>query len=305
MTDYENASAEYRRRICRAMDFISQNLSRNPKLEEVAAAAAFSPYHFHRLFQAVVGETIAEFTRRLRLEKAAHRLNHDRTAEITVIAHQLGFSSSQNFAKAFKKHFSVSPSEYRKQSKIGNTDSNLGNVDPHNPEYFASLIAIEEQQRKNDMNVEVKDLPAYHVAYVRRVGAYGSEIKSAFDSLGAWAGPRGFFENGIILASYWDNPEITPTEKCRSDACVTVPENTQAEGPVGIQTLPAGRFAVSRVEIPDGEFESFWQALLRDWLPNSGYQLDDRSCYEIYYNQAHQHPENKWIVDLCQPVKLL
>ena len=70
----DSTAWEYRKRVCLAMNFISENLDRDLSLEEVARAGSFSKFHFHRVFKAAVGETIAEFTRRLRLEMAANRL---------------------------------------------------------------------------------------------------------------------------------------------------------------------------------------------------------------------------------------
>ncbi|NQT17474.1 MAG: helix-turn-helix transcriptional regulator [Planctomycetes bacterium] len=82
---------EYRERVCHAMNFISRNLDRDLSLEEIAEAALFSRFHFHRIFKAVVGETVAGFTRRLRLELAANRLLSRPDEDITTIAIGCGF----------------------------------------------------------------------------------------------------------------------------------------------------------------------------------------------------------------------
>nr|VUD33322.1 transcriptional activator RamA [Raoultella sp. NCTC 9187] len=117
---------DYRAQVFKAIDYISQNLCFNPTLEEIASAVALSSFHFHRIFKAEVGETIAGFTRRLRMEKAAMWLIESPRRDITGLALRVGFSSSQNFAKAFRQHFSVSPGEYRRlhaasvKSKPGN-----------------------------------------------------------------------------------------------------------------------------------------------------------------------------------------
>ena len=77
---------EYIRRVCRAMDYISARLAENPTLDEIAESAAFSKYHFHRVFKGVTGETVADFTRRLRLERAAQHLLFDMNRDVTDIA---------------------------------------------------------------------------------------------------------------------------------------------------------------------------------------------------------------------------
>ena len=121
----EATGLDYRQRICRAMNFISANLGREPALEEIAASANFSPFHFHRIFKAATGETVFGFLRRLRLEWAANRLLADPRQDVTTVALDCGFSSSQNFAKAFRARFGTTPSAFRR-SKRGTKASKGG-----------------------------------------------------------------------------------------------------------------------------------------------------------------------------------
>jgi len=87
-------SIDYKKRVCFAMNFISQNIERDLSLDEIAETASFYKYHFHRIFKAVVGETVASIIRRLRLELAANRLLSKHHDDITTIAMDGGFSSS-------------------------------------------------------------------------------------------------------------------------------------------------------------------------------------------------------------------
>jgi AraC family transcriptional regulator len=103
----------------------------------------------------------------------------------------------------------------------------------------------------------------------------------------------------------WDTPQITPEGKNRYDACVTVSEELVPDGNIGIQHLPGGRCAVYQREVADKQFKDPWIELMRDWLPVSGYQPDDRPTLEIFRNNAAEHPEQKWVVDFCLPVKPL
>jgi len=52
-------------------------------------------------------------------------------------------------------------------------------------------------------------------------------------------------------------------------------------------------------------YEEAWNMVFGGWLPESGYQPDDRLCYEIYQNDPKEHPEGIHIVDICVPVKPL
>ena len=156
------------------------------------------------------------------------------------------------------------------------------------------------------MNVEVKDMPEMNVAYVRAIGPY-QEVGKAFERLMAWAGPRGLlqFPETRVLGVYHDNPEVTDTDKLRADACITVPEGTEVDGDVGNMRVPGGLFAVARFEVAVGEFGEAWDQLMGGWLPESGYQPDDRLCYELCHNNPKDHPEGKYIIDICAPVRPL
>jgi AraC family transcriptional regulator len=299
-----STAMDYRKRVCRAMNFISQNLDRDLPLEEVAEVAAFSMFHFHRIFKAVVGETVAGFTRRLRLELAANRLRSSQRNDITTIAMDCGFSSSQNFAKAFRQHFGETPSNYRK-SKFGNKFSKAENAlslralyDPD-----TAVVNLNNHERRDTMKAEVREMPEHNVAYVRKMGPYGKETsEQAFGDLMPWAGPRGYLSSGVLLGVYWDNPDVTPPEKCRVDACITVPRGTVPEGQIAIQTISGGPYAVCHFEIQADSFQQAWEDAF-GWLVNSGYECDDRPCYELYHNNAADHPEGKWIFDICIPLK--
>lgn len=295
---------DYKKRVCQAMNFISRNIERDLSLEDIARSASFSMFHFHRIFKAVVGETVAGFTRRLRLELAANRLISKSQDDITTIAMECGFSSSQNFAKAFRQHFQMTPTEYRK-SKIGNIISKDENALSLQARYNSDTVSnnVINQERKNKMNAEVKEMSEYNVAYVRKLGPYCKETcEQAFTELMQWAGPRNLMGPGKILAVYWDNPEVTPPEKCRVDACVVVPEGTDTTGPINTQTISGGPYAVCHFELNTESFQQAWEDAFA-WLCNSGYECTDKPCYELYHNNAAEHPEGKCIFDICIPLK--
>lgn len=300
----QHTATDYKVRVCQAMNYISQNLGRELSLDEIAEAALFSKFHFHRIFKTVVGETVAGFTRRLRIEWAANRLLSSPQDDITKIALDCGFSSSQNFAKAFRQQFAMSPTEFR-NSKNGNKLSKPANAlslqtiyDPETA--FENHSSLE---RTNQMKAEIKELPERNVAYVRKMGAYGQETcGQAFGELMQWAGPRGLIGGGEMLGVYWDNPEVTAPEKCRTDACIGVPPGTETEGAVDLQTISGGLYAVCSFELVAEGFQQAWEDAFA-WAVQCGHDCDDKPCYELYHNNAEEHPEKKWIFDICVPLK--
>lgn len=157
-------------------------------------------------------------------------------------------------------------------------------------------------------NIKVKDMPEFHVAYVRHIGPYKGDTElfaRLFGRLMAWAGSRGLlrFPETKVLAVYHDNPDITDEDKLRTDACITVPEDTQVEGEIGKMTIPAGKYAVGHFEITSDQYGDAWNAVYGGWLPGSGYQPEDGPCYELYLSDPKEHPEGKHIVDICVPVE--
>jgi AraC family transcriptional regulator len=150
--------------------------------------------------------------------------------------------------------------------------------------------------------VEIKEMPEFFVAYIRHVGPYNL-IGPVFERIGKWVGMRGLWNADTkALAAYFDDPGETPPEELRSDACIVVPEGTEGEGEVKTQVIPGGLFAVAHVEIDHTQFADAWGALM-GWIQNSGYIPNNGICYEIYLNDPDSHPEGKFIVDICEPVK--
>lgn len=318
---------EYISRINRVIDHIENNIDEDLSLEHLAKVAIFSPFHFHRIFRAMVGETLNQFIQRIRIEKAAAQLIANPKKSITEIAFDCGFSGSASFARAFKEIFHMSASEWRSEGylrdrKIRKTDSKewqtIGKIrqDLCVTSYYIdgeiqNQIWRVKMKNKNQIKVEVKEMPTMHVAYVRHIGPYKGDselFERLFGKLMKWAGPRGLlrFPETKVLAVYHDDPKITDEDKLRTSACITISEDTAVEGEVGKTAIPGGKFAVASFELAGSqEYEEAWNMVFGGWLPESGYQPDDRLCYELYQNDPKEHPEGTHIVDICVPVKPL
>jgi AraC family transcriptional regulator len=315
-TSKELLRQEYIGRINRVIDFIEENIDAQLSLDTLARVANFSRFHFHRLFSSLVGEPLNCFIRRLRLEKAASMLITHPKDTITDIALASGFSSSAAFARAFSEHFGMSASKFRLVGKMRFTgaqpgNSKIGKTESKNGKAFTQSSHYIDERNINskgrfEMTVQVREMPELRVAYCRHVGSYQG-VGEAFDRLMRWAGPRGLlqFPKTQILGVYHDDPEITDPSKLRSSACITVPEGTGVDGEIGLMTVAGGKFAVAHFEISKEQFQEAWNELTGKWMPDSGYQPDDRPCYELYLNDPKEHPEGKFIVDLCMPVRPL
>lgn len=306
-------NAEYIARINKAIDFIEKNITKPLSLEKISKVACFSPFHFHRIFKAFTGETLNTFIRRIRIEKAAMMLEYDLKSSITDIALKSGFPSSQIFARAFKDFFDMTPTAFREKSKNRNTNSKKVEALKFHLQYPVDErrphLTFNSLSTKN-MKIEIKNLPEKTVAYVRHIGPYKGDSKlfeTLFGKLGQWAGPRRLIGPDVeFLSIYYDDPGVTDDEKLRMDVCLTVQNDTKVEGEIGKQVLASGEYAICRFELKEPkEFEQAWNTVYTKWLPQSGYQPDNRPAYEIYRNDPKEHPEGIHIVDICVPVKPL
>ncbi len=104
---------KYIARINKVIDYIEDRLTEPLSLEQIGEISEFSPYHFHRIFKAIIGETLNSFIQRLRIEKAASLLTAHPKKSITKIAFDCGIPSSAAFSRLFKSYYQVSPSQWR------------------------------------------------------------------------------------------------------------------------------------------------------------------------------------------------
>jgi len=152
--------------------------------------------------------------------------------------------------------------------------------------------------------IEVKQMPALQLIYCRHMGAF-NQIGQAYEKLFKWAGPRGLVTpTSKTVTVYHDDPSITSIEKVRQDASLIVDGDVKVDGEIGKSTVAGGKYAVGRFELKETEFEQAWNTMCA-WLTESGYQPGDGSTYELYHNDYNAHPEHRFIVDICIPVKPL
>ncbi|HHQ4465115.1 GyrI-like domain-containing protein [Aeromonas veronii] len=296
----KESALDYRKPVFKAMDYISHHLDDNPGLDEVAAAAAISTFHFHRIFKTVVGETIAGFTRRLRMERAARRLLASPQSDITTLALAAGFSSSQNFAKAFRLHFAMSPSEYRQQQG-GNWKSKIGN-DPLPFDTYDGLVMHPVTEHPGLLQgASVRLMPARRVAYMRRLGPYGKETceQAHRDLLALFTSDEAMTPAGT-LSLYWDIPDITDETRCRTDVCIELGPEIPAGRQLTTQIIAAGPYAVCQFIARGDQLVACWETAFR-WVVGQGLNCDDRPCYEQYHAGTDPDQEH-YVFDICIPL---
>ncbi len=304
----------YVERVNAAIDYIEAHLADEITLSDIADVAHFSPFHFHRVFAAITGETLGHFITRTRLERAASLLLQHPRRTVTEVASEVGFPNPSSFSRAFRKLYGMSATDWRR----GGYQEHI-RVDrlPHADARFGILSRESVPGRPPTWQIRCGDLPPtsltvvnvpdLEVAYVRHTGSYQGQAEvfaDIFNRLMSWAEPRGLITPETwILAVYHDNPSITADDLLRVSACISVPPETAAMGDVGRMSLQGGTTAVARFELGDQDYGQAWQAIVA-WLPDSGYEPDDRLPYERYFTDQAA-PSGKEIVEIHLPVRPL
>ena len=313
-------------RVNAVIDYIEAHLGDELTIEQLAEVAHFSPYHFHRIFSSMTGETLGGFVSRLRLEHAANRLVSQPGRSVTDIALECGFANPSSFGRAFREHYGMTPTAWRRGGHRGyKRQSRRPHEDP-TPAALESTgrfgisgarLSVETGRTVWDVSagslgsisVSIEQLPHTEVAYVRYTGRYqglAEVFSELFARLMGWAEPRGFVSRGTPLYSlYHDDPSLTDDDHLRVSVCVPVPASTAADRDIGRMAIPAGACAVGRFELGVTDYPEAWYAIAAGWLPESGYEPDDRLPFERYIVGREAGRPDTEVVDIGMPVRPL
>lgn len=304
-------SVDYRERLRPVIRYLEQHYREPLDLAVLAERAALSPYHFHRVYKAVTGETPAATVRRLRLENIARQLFFAANADITTLVLKHGYASSQALAKAFRAHFGMTARDIRacrdfeswmqamQNSKIGYLLHKTGHAAHAGNGDTAPVINPQEQAMTTDM--QTTTLAPCTVAYIRVVGEYGKNYEPATNRLYQWAGAHGLAD-GECLFIYLDSPEITPADKCRTDICLTVPDDTATGNGIEKRHLPGGSYALIRRSVTDpAQYRVYWEEIMSAVIA-AQLEIDDRPCFERYHH--YDAATGKADVSFCVAVVL-
>jgi AraC family transcriptional regulator len=291
---------DYVERVNRAIDYILKHLDGSLNLANVAKAAHFSPFHFHRIFQSLVGETLNQFVKRQRLERALYLMSHDPGRSLTEVALDCGFSSSSDFTRSFKQRFEVPPSAFDLQTFRNARREEFSAAMAHQ-EGAPQVLRLPAGANPDKFEVRLRDLPRRHVAYIRVFDPYHStRVQDACQRLVDWAEKRGL-AGGQWLGYMWDDPEIVAMKDCRYDVAVEVNE-VQPEGEIGHFVFEPMRVAEIVLR---GDVQLELRALdwiYGTWLPSSGYAPAEHPSFEAFASKPFAHGMVHFELNLQLPV---
>lgn len=289
---------DYSERMLKVLEFIQGHLDEDVLLEDLAEVACFSPYHFHRIFRGMIGESVKGHVRRLRLERAAQRLKHSRRS-ITDIAFEAGYEAHESFTRAFGDMFGASPKGFRQSHREMNNGSDTV---PHRRNSKRDYL-IGQVSGSTDMKVEIVEMKSTTLAYVRHVGPY-HQCGRAWERLCQWAGPQGLLSPGCqFMGLCYDDPDVTTPERIRYDACITVDEDVKPEGEIGVRRLDSGYYAMTTHIGPYDKLSEVYAQICGQWLPAHGYEIASQPSVEIYQNSPEDTEPQDLITDIHVPLQ--
>ncbi len=275
MTARASTQEDYRQRLDRVRAYLESHLSAPVDLAALARVACLSPYHFHRVFRSVLGETVGDYVRRIRLERAAYLLRRS-GREVTDVALAVGYESPAAFTRAFEKAFGAPPSVWR--------CSDSGPVP--RPVSLTELAAIHPER------VIVR--PSVPVNFVRRLGPYEESAPAAWAALmGTMAWRVWLHFPAEMMGICHDDPDVTAQEQRRYDACIHFRIPASPRHGVGRRLLPGGRHAVFLHRGPHRDLAHTYARIYGVWLPGSGEEPGDEPAFEVYLDHPERTPEEK------------
>lgn len=290
----------YKEGLLRVLVYIQQHLDEPLRLDELASLAFLSPYHFHRVFTGMVGESLCSHIRRLRLERAGCRLKLSRM-RVVEIALEAGYESHEAFSRAFRDSFGCSPTQFRRRNHGSPRLGAASGIHYNNAARLHGFRAVRSAAKP--MNVTIKHREPVRVAFMRHVGPY-DEVGRTWEKLMMLLGKEGWLGGDAqFIGICHDDPAVTPPDEIRYDACVTVGESFRAEGEMGVQTIPGGEYAVMTHVGPYEKLGESYAKLLGQWLPRSGRCLRPMPCFDSYLNSPENTEPEDLITDLHAPLE--
>jgi AraC family transcriptional regulator len=305
-SQWVHCEARMRRVIGHVYDHLDEPLD----LFVLADVACLSPHHWHRVYHAMLGETLAQTVKRLRLHRAAGQLANSATpvAQVAVMA---GYPDVQSFTRIFKSVYGLPPASYRSNGQHREFD--VTSASPAGPGFDVAVRTLDE-------------LP---VLAVEHRGSY-MDIGRAFDLLFTGASAAGVVRPGVrMLGLFFDDPELVPEDALRAQAALAgcaepvtargaqplrrddqlVDETGPTCGPVTVGTdlprtaIPSGSYAVLTHIGPYASMKSAYRWLFGEWLPRSGFDPADGPVVEEYLNSPRDTAPADLRTLICVPVR--
>ncbi|WP_225783234.1 GyrI-like domain-containing protein [Xenophilus sp. Marseille-Q4582] len=274
---------DYHARMARVLAHVHEHLDAPLDLARLAELAHMSPFHWHRTYAALYGETIAATVRRLRLQRATGHLANS-ALPVADIARRCGYPNVQSFARAFREGYGCSPSAYRRQGAHQLFRAGT-----------APVLAA-------GYTVEVREVAVVHLAGLDHHGSYmhvGQAFEASFAHLSA---ARLMRPDTRWLAVYFDDPDAVPEGQLHARAGLSLPQHIAAPASLTRFALGGQPCAVLRHRGPYATMRAAYAWLYGRWLVESGHAAADLPVFEEYLNNPRDTPPEALLTDIFLPL---
>ena len=297
----------YFQRLQTAIDFIENNLAEDITLAEVASKANCSLYHFHRLFQVLVGNSVKEYIRKRRLTLAAKQLVQTKKSVIDI-AFDSRYGAPESFSRAFKKMYGSAPLQYRK----------WGVFMPLNEKADLMKIYQEELKRGITMQPVIKEKNEFYVVGIELTTEHGScqqdvpkfwrsfNRKDTFLKLSNLKNCREIF--GICAGSCQGrcgDSDFPMASQCGTGfgylICSEVENLDDIPDGFVSRTIPEAKYAVFTIEGGFPKIQKGMESIYKNWLSNTSYELANSPNFERYDEDWTGNNDSK--MEIWIPVK--
>jgi len=269
----------YAQRLTPVLHWLATHPDADPDLHQLADLACLSPYHFHRVYRAMMGETVNATVQRLRMHRAAIALAGTQDP-LRNVAQRAGYDSDAAFNRAFGNVFGISPGRYR-----------AARSQPFTPKEQAMYP------------IDIEAFPGATLAVLPHRGSY-QNIGTTFTRAFMLAVSRGIATpESIGFGVYFDDPEQVPESQLRSLAGMSVAPDADLGSELERFEIPAGRCAILTYTGPYNEMSKPYNWMFSEWLPASGMTPADFPMFEQYLNDPRTTPPAQLQTRICLPLK--
>lgn len=281
----QSTKEEYFKRVNYVVEYINNHLDEELNLEKLAEMSCLSPYHFHRIMKAFLGEPLGAFILRIRVETAARLIRYT-DLPIEEISYNVGYSAASSFSKSFKQFYNITPMEYR------------------NNKNFVIMKPVQLTPELNLKAPKVVELEPKKAIYIRLTGTYKElDFCGTWQRLWAYVKEEKLFSAGIEhICLYHDDPKVTECEKLRTDVCLVLQKPVEPKGEIGVKEFGGGKYAVFLYQGPYTNLGAVYDTIFSKWIPSSGYELRNLPVFEKYINNPENTEESKLKTEIYIPL---
>ncbi len=300
----KTSRSRYAAKIQRVIDHIHGHSAERIDSAAVAEIAQLSPYHWHRIYRAVTGESAVATLRRVKLERSAAALLRDNRS-VAEVAADCGFDNLQAFTRLFRSRYGVPPGQFRTRSTKSPDSAaadNGVNVAERNHGHRSDNDAGTHAADSPPAPVDIVERSALSLAGLWHQGDY-MDIGRAFEKVMAVAEieswPRA---EPFTVGVYFDDPDVVSLENCRAFAGIPVPREFAPPAGFDVHDIAGGTYATCLHVGPYARLSESYRGLFRGWLQESERDTRDEPCHEIYLNSPFNTPPTELETMICLPL---